>query len=251
VAMKTLGGFLFVKDGDTYDYCYRESIMNLLEFCDQVSVCVVESKDNTVDVVNDMALGDGRLVVTYVPLSDWDEQKGKEKLADFQNIAIQHLETDYQYLQQADEITHESCFDTIRQAMKTDLEAFLITRINLWGSPYTQLNVPQYRKPCSSEVIRLSKRGHPTYGDGESVNAQCVDWFLKSIRMYHMGFVRKKTVQPAKIREMQGNIFQCGVDSKLDGMEVFDSTKWFGPDDLIPITEPLPRVIQKWAMERM
>jgi hypothetical protein len=66
-----------------------------------------------------------------------------------------------------------------------------------------------------------------------------------------MGYVRKKDVHPSKIREMQGNIFQCGVDEKLNGMEVFDSTKWFGPEDLKPIDEPLPRLIQTWAMERM
>ena len=249
---KTLGGFLFVKDGDTYDYCYRESIKSLLEFCDQVSICVVESKDNTVDVVNNMAIADGRMIVTYVPLTDWDAQQGKFKLNYFQNVAMEHLETDYQYLQQADEITHESCYDTIRQAIKTDQEGFLITRINLWGDPFHQLDVPQYRKPCSTEVIRLSKRGHPTYGDGESINAQCVDWFLKSIRMFHFGFVRDRKIQPSKIREMQGNIFQCGVDEKLNGMEIFDGSKWFDPEkDLKPIDEPLPKIMAKWAMERM
>ena len=251
MVMKSIGGFLFIKDGDLYDYSYRESIKSLLEFCDQVSVCVVESKDNTVDVVNEMAASDGRMVVTYVPLSMWDEQVGKFKLAYFQNIAIEQLETDYQYLQQADEITHESCYDTIRQAMKTNQDGFLITRINLWGSPYTQLNVPQNRKPCSSEVMRLSKRGRPTYGDGESIDAQGVDWFLKSIRLYHFGFVRDKKIQPAKIREMQGNIFQCGIDEKLNGMEVFDSTKWFGSEDLKPIDEPLPKIMNQWAIDRM
>jgi hypothetical protein len=248
---KSLGGFLFIKDGDKYDYCYRESIKSLLEFCDQVSICVVESEDNTVDVVNEMAAVNDKLIVTYVPLTMWEGQKGKFKLAFFQNIAMERLETDYQYLQQADEITNESCYNTIRQAMKTDQEGFLITRINLWGDPFHQLDVPQYRKPCSTEVIRLTKRGCPTYGDGESCNAQAVDWFLKSIRMVHMGYVRKKEIHPSKIREMQGNIFQCGIDEKLNGMEVFDSTKWFGPEDLKPLDEPLPRLIQSWAMERM
>jgi hypothetical protein len=114
-----------------------------------------------------------------------------------------------------------------------------------------QLNVPQYRKPCSSEVIRLTKRGNPTYGDGESINAQCVDWFLHSIRIYHMGFVRDRKIHPLKIREMQGNIFGCGVDEKLNGMETFDSTKWFTEADLKPIDEPLPKIIQNWALARM
>lgn len=248
---KTIGGFLFVKDGDTYDYCYRESIQSLLEFCDQVSVCVVESKDNTVEIVNDMAAADGRMVVTYVPLSAWEEQKGKEKLAYFQNVAVSKLGTDYQYLQQADEITLETCYDAIRQAVKTNMDGFLITRVNLWGDPNHQLNVPHYRKPCSTEVIRLTKTGCQTYGDGESINSQAVDWFIKSIRMFHYGFVRKKEVHPLKIREMQGNIFQCGVDNKLDGMNVFDGSKWFDPiADLKPIDEPHPKIMQDWVLTR-
>lgn len=247
---RSLGGFLFIKDGDLYDYSYRESILSLLEFCDQVSVVVVESEDNTVEVVSDMALGDGRLVLTYIPLTLWNEKQGKEKLAYFQNIAASHLETDYQYLQQADEITHESCYNTIKQAMRTDQDGFLISRINLWKDPYHRLDVPHNRKPCSTEVIRLTKTGCPTYGDGESIDAQAQDWFCHSIRMYHMGYVRKREIHPNKIREMQGNIFQCGVDHKLDGMEVFDSTKWFTDEDLKPIDEPLPRIIQKWALER-
>jgi hypothetical protein len=66
-----------------------------------------------------------------------------------------------------------------------------------------------------------------------------------------MGFVRDRRIHPLKIKEMQGNIFQCGVDEKLNGMEVFDSTKWFSPEDLKPIDEPLPKIIQNWALARM
>jgi len=49
---------------------------------------------------------------------------------------------------------------------------------------------------------------------------------------------------------MQGNIFKCGVDSKLEGMDEFDSTKWFSGDDLIPIEGELPPLIRQWARER-
>lgn len=248
---RTLGGFLFVKDGTKYDYCFKESVESLLEFCDKVAVIYVESSDNTFDILKEIQLGNSRLVLGGVTKDAWEKHRGKEKLAIFQNYAIELLDTDYQYLQQADEITHESCYDTIRQAMKTDMEGFLISRINLWGDPMHQLNVPQYRKPCSTEVIRLTKRGHPTYGDGESINAQAVDWFVKSIFMVHYGFVRDRKIQPDKIREMQGNIFECGVDKKLDGMVEFDGTKWFGPEDLKPIDFTHPKIIQNWVDARM
>jgi len=35
---KTLGAFLFIKQGEEYDYPYKEVMRSLCEFCDQVNV---------------------------------------------------------------------------------------------------------------------------------------------------------------------------------------------------------------------
>lgn len=250
--MKKLGGFGFIRCGVMYDYCFRESIECMLEFCDKVSIVYVESGDGTLDVLEDIKSKTDKLLLTYIKEEDWLAQHGKYKLSYFQNIALSKLDTDYQFLLQSDEILHESCYGSIRQAMKSDQEGYMVSRINLWGNPTMQLNVPQNRKPCSTEVIRLSKTGFLTYDDGESINAQCVDWFLKDIRIFHMGFVRDRKIHPLKIKEMQGNIFECGVDEKLNGMIEFDPTKWFDPEkDLKPIDEPLPKIIKEWADARM
>jgi hypothetical protein len=249
---KTLGGFAFARNAIKYDYCAKEAIESMLEFCDMVSIAYVESEDETLNMLKSINTNGKKLVISQLDNEAWNNHRGKEKLAIFQNYAIEQLDTDYQFLCQMDEIVHESCYDTIRQAMKTDMEGFLISRINLWGDPMHQLNVPHYRKPCSTEVIRLTKRGHPTYGDGESINAQAVDWFVKSIFMVHYGFVRDRKIQPSKIREMQGNIFECGVDHKLDGMDVFDGSKWFDPEkDLKPIDFEHPKIMKDWILPRM
>jgi hypothetical protein len=248
---RSLGGYGFCRNAIKYDYCAKESVECMLEFCDKVSIVYVESEDDTLALLKEIQSRHSKLIITEYGNDEWEKHQGKTKLAIFQNFAIEKLDTDYQFLCQMDEIVHEACYDTIRQAMKTDQEGFLTSRINLWGDPFHRLDVMQHRKPCSTEVIRLTKTGCLTYGDGESADAQAVDWFVNSIRMYHMGFVRDRKIQPDKIREMQGNIFQCGVDEKLNGMEVFDGTKWFTEADLKPIDEPLPRIIQKWALERM
>lgn len=248
---KTIGGFAFCRNAIKFDYCAKEAIESMLEFCDEVSIVYVESEDETLGMLKEIQSRNDKLIITEYGNDEWNKHQGKTKLSIFQNFAIAKLNTDYQFLCQMDEVVHESCYDAIRQAIKTNMEGFLVSRINLWGDPDHQLNVPHYRKPCSTEVIRLTKKGYQTYDDGESINCQAVDWFIKSIRIYHYGFIRRKEVHPLKIREMQGNIFQCGVDNKLDGMDVFDGSKWFDPiADLKPIDEPHPKIMQDWVLTR-
>lgn len=250
---KTLGGCLFIRNGEKYDYCYKQSIQSLLEFCDKVVVCVVPTEDQTSENVCDFHYDNrDRLSVRIVNDYYWERMafQGKHRLSIFTNYAIEMLDTDYVFSLQGDEIVDPASYPFIRQAIQEGHEGYLVERVNLWGSPYTQLNVPQHRKPCSTEIVRLTKACYRAYDDAESIAAPCVDHYLGRIKIWHMGFVRKKEVHPDKIREMQGNIFKCGVDNKLEGMEVFDSTKWFGPEDLIPIQGELPPLIRQWAAER-
>ena len=250
---KSLGGSLFIRNGLKYDYPFVEAIQCLLEFCDKVVVCVVPDQDNTLEIVYDMWLRNQNTMIvrsvedTYWRLMDFQT---KHRLSIFTNYAIEMLDTDYVFNLQGDEIVDPGSYQYIRQAIQEGQEGYLCKRINLWGSPHTQLNVEHHRKPCSTEIVRLAKTCYRAYDDAESLAAPVVDKYLDKIKIWHMGFVRKREVHPAKIREMQGNIFRCGVDSKLEGMEVFDSTKWFTDADLIPIEGELPPLIQQWAKER-
>ena len=67
-----------------------------------------------------------------------------------------------------------------------------------------------------------------------------------------MGFVRKRSVMKDKIIHLQVNVFgMLDYDKKLDLCEEFNSRLWFDDIDLKPISEPLPVIIQKWALERL
>lgn len=246
---KTLGGFLFIRNGIEFDYNFKETIESLLEFCDQVSVVDAGSNDGTREVLFDMV--HPNLKINFFLKEHWDSIHGKEKLSYFQNKAADMLDTDYQFLCQADEIVDENSYDAIRRAMETDKEGFMCSRINLWGSPATVLNVPQNRMPCSPHVIRLTKKGYKCYDDGENLGCQASFSFINDIVIWHYGFVRRKEVMKDKIINMQRNVFEMGHDPKLDGMEIFDSTKWFDGDDLAPVTRPHPRIMQKWILDRM
>lgn len=251
---KSLGGSLFIRNGEKYDYCYKEAIQCLLEFCDKVVVCVVptDADDRTIWEVLNMADGNQKLNVRIVEDRYWQamEFQNKHRLSIFTNYAIEMLDTDYVFNLQGDEVVCPSSYEYIRKAINEGSEGYLCSRINLWGSPKTQLNVPHERKPCSTEIVRLTKTCYRAYDDAESIAAPVDSKYLEQIKIWHMGFVRSRKVHPAKIREMQGSIFKCGIDAKLDGMEVFDSTKWFSGDDLIPIEGELPPLIRRWAKER-
>lgn len=254
---KTLGGSLFIRNGEKYDYCYKEALQCLLEFCDKVVVCVVPTDDDRgipgiVQAAADVK-GLDRVYIRVMQDIDWIrlDFQGKHRLSIFTNYAIEMLDTDYVFNLQGDEIVDPSSYEWIRKAVNEGSEGYLCSRINLWGSPYTQLNVEHSRKPCSTEIVRLTKTCYRAYDDAESIAAPVDSRYLDEIKIWHMGFVRKREIHPAKIREMQGNVFKCGVDPKLEGMDVFDSTKWFGPEDLIPIRGELPPLIKNWAAERV
>lgn len=245
----TLGGVLFVYNAWKHDYNILESIACLKELCDEVVVLDAGSDDGTAEIVR--ACEDDKTLCVCLEPEAWLSQTGRDKLSFFQNIAKSFLGTDYYFLLQADEIIHEDCFPAIREAIKSGSPAFYCSRINLWGSAGTYINVPHDRQPCGTKIIRLAKLKYKSVDDGEGIDAPASQEFIDKIRIYHYGFVRKKEVMKSKIIHMQEDVFNLGHhDPKLDGGEVFDSTLWFSGDDLSPITEPHSKFIKHWIKNR-
>lgn len=250
MALKKLAGVMFTYNCLSQDYCFEEAIKSLQEFCDHVFVVDAGSIDGTRERLLCMA---GNVTFTYLSHDKWHQFHGKEKLSHFTNIAIrQAREADYEYVfsLQADEIVHESSYWAIRSAVDAGYEAYLVGRANLWGSPYTYLSVPENRQPCSTHVIRLAKSKYEAYDDAESIAAPAISDYTDAIRIYHMGFVRKREVMVSKIRHMQADVFQVTPDAKLEGMDVFNPWAWFGKTDVQLIDERLPHLIQDWAKAR-
>jgi hypothetical protein len=250
--MSKLCGTLFVFCGNKFDYCYKEAIKCLLEFCDHVIVAA-GGDDNTYEDILPMVCEN--LALIKITQEQWDEQHGREKLNHFTNICIREAERlgfQWNFNLQADEIVHEKSYLEIRKAIQNDREGFMCRRINLWKSPYLKLDVPQERKPCSTSIIRLCKSQYRSVDDAENIAVPLVELYYEAgIKIYHMGFVRKREVMKGKIINMQVGVFEMAdYDNKLKDTEVFNPDLWFGEDDLKPIDEPLPKLIQQWAKER-
>lgn len=245
---RTIGGTVFCYNAIIQDYCLTEAVACLKECCDKVVVLDAGSIDGTTDLIK--SFEDEKTKVVLISNEEWLEQQGKTKLAYFTNKAAAELDTDYQFNLQADEILHEDSYPALRKAIRTNQEAFLVKRINLWASPYLMLDVPQNRKPCSTEIVRLAKIQYQSYDDAESLAAPGINSFLNDIRIYHMGFVRDRKKMVEKTINMQRNIFQVDPDVRVAGFDEFDPWKFFQQSDLKPIEEPLPKLIQQWAADR-
>lgn len=260
--MVTLGGSTFAWNAIKQDYNVIETLECLYELCDEVAI-VAGGTDGTTELVREWfnksynRPDKGATVLHLYELGEkeWKQQQGREKLSYFSNIAIEHLQTDWNFYLQADEIIHEDCFPTIREAIKYDVDAYFCRRLNLWKTPYLMLNVPQERKPCSTEVIRLARTKYRCVDDAESlgVNGEVyVAGDMDAIQIFHMGFVRDPVKHLEKIRHMQTEVFLWGdYDEKAKNCTELQPDRWFDPEkDLIPIPRPLPKFIQAWADER-
>ena len=256
--MKQLAGAMFVRNGIKYDYCFREAIHSLLNFCDEVFVVDAGSTDGTLQALH--SIRHPNLKVISLSEKEWNKQsgRGKEKLCYFSNLAIDYAElNDYEYVFycQADEVVHENSYWRIRELCNFGKDGYVISRINLWGSPYYQLDVENERLPCSRFVLRLSKSQFRTDGDAESIAVPYDNVYMaESVKMYHMGFVRDRKVMIHKTIEMQENVFELGThDEKIDiSGKYFKPELWFDlKKDIKLIDEPLPATVKEWAKKRV
>jgi hypothetical protein len=247
---KQLAGVCFVRHATLLDYCIEASINSMKAFCDHVFVTYIESdEDNTLEVLKGMV--DEKLTILTCTNEQWQEQKGKTKLAFFQNVSIEYAEKqgyEYVLLCQADECISEDSIPYIKQAIALGEEAYFVSRYNMWGSTTTMLNVRQNRKPCSTVCNRLTKSSFRSVDDGESIatNTASLD-FINLIQIFHVGFIRNPTKHIAKIKEIQQNIFGMSYDSRADLKPEFDWKDWgFTYQDLISIPKPLPKYLDNW-----
>jgi len=255
--MNTVCGVQMVRNGIKYDYCFEESIQSMLECCNHVVVAYVDSEDDTLSVLKKMVDNNpNKMTVMMLTEADWNFYQDKNRLSYITNAAIQMADKmgfTYVLSVQSDEVIHEDSYDAIRKAVAEGRhEAYICTRINLWKTPYLELNVPEERLPCSKFVARLAKACYRAYDDAESLFAPVSFDYVDHIVMYHMGFVRKKEVMKAKIINMQCGVFgMADYDPKLNECEVFNPDLWFDEArDLKPIEGELPSVIKEWAYDR-
>jgi hypothetical protein len=257
----TLGGSLVVADGLKYDYCFREAIASLAGLCDEIAVTFF----NQEDLRAVPSYFPGLVISNLVEYSEWNSHGSQERISYWQNETSKLLSTDWYFSLQADEVIHEDSFPAVRAAILThqdcsggafgvgsspQADGYMCTRLNLWGDCDHYLSLePESRMPVGQNIVRLARRGVPSYGDGQSLAPTCVSHcYTDQILIYHMGFVRDPRVYPLKAHRM-GEIYGWGDDPRIG--EVFDPWNFgFKPEDCKPIPKSLPRYVRAWAEAR-
>lgn len=258
--MTKLAGVTFAWNAIKQDYHIIETLNCLYELCDEISIAV-GGDDGTMELVYKWVKehSDRPVHIYQIGELEWREQVGREKLSYFSNKAIESISSPWFIYIQADEILHEDCFETVRKAINEagdhpEIDAIFCRRLNLWKDPLHMLNVPQYRKPVSNEVVRLARTHLRCYDDAEQIGCSnpVVYGDIDDIQIFHMGFVRDKVKHLEKIRHMQTEVFLWGdFDVKAKDCTEFQPDRWFDPEkDLVPIPRSLPKFIQAWCEER-
>lgn len=197
-----VAGFTFIRNAVRYDYPVVESITSLLPLVDELVVCVGDSADNTLELIE--SIGSSKIKIIH---SVWDDslREGGKILAIETNKALAAVahDADWCFYLQGDEVLHEEDYESIRNAMscyKDDakVEGLLFNYRHFYGS-YQYLG--NSRKWYRHEIrIVRNNIGVHSYKDAQGfriknrmLNVKLVDAFI-----YHYGWVKNPNQQTEK-----------------------------------------------------
>jgi glycosyltransferase involved in cell wall biosynthesis len=197
-----VAGFTFIRNAVRYDYPVIESITSLLPLVDELVVCVGDSADNTLELIE--SIGSSKIKIIH---SVWDDslREGGKILAIETNKALAAVahDADWCFYLQGDEVLHEEDYEAIRNGMaryKDDVkvEGLLFNYRHFYGS-YQYLG--NSRKWYRHEIrIVRNNIGVHSYKDAQGfriknrmLNVKSVDAFI-----YHYGWVKNPNQQTEK-----------------------------------------------------
>lgn len=197
-----VAGFTFIRNAVRYDYPVVESITSLLPLVDELVVCVGDSDDNTLELIEN--IGSSKIKIIH---SVWDDslREGGKILAVETNKALAAVahDADWCFYLQGDEVLHEEDTEAIRNALsryKDDLkvEGLLFNYRHFYGS-YNYIG--NSRKWYRHE-IRIVRNNIGVYSykdaqgfriDNRKLNVKSIDAFI-----YHYGWVKNPHHQTEK-----------------------------------------------------
>lgn len=253
--MSTLGGAVCIRNGDIYDFCWRESVNSLLPVCDEVCICVgTGNEDNTEQEAREWAAREPKINLCMYP---WPEPKGD---ADFWvkwlNYAREHLKSEWHFQLDADEVLHEKSYAELRRFVEAPSKgrSGSVTRLNFYRD--AKHLIPNGH--CLGKyVIRVAPTRMWIASDGYHPNATEVTANVTptEIEIYHYGFIRKHEAYFVKERKLQGYFFD-NYDPRLEKAEV-NGKDWAntpGLSDWENMLDPWegthPAVMLPWLRER-
>jgi glycosyltransferase involved in cell wall biosynthesis len=197
-----VSGFTFIRNAVRYDYPVVESITSLLPLVDELVVCVGDSADNTLELIE--SIGSSKIKIIHTV---WDDslREGGKILAIETNKALAAVahDADWCFYLQGDEVLHEEDYEVIRNGMArykddTKVEGLLFNYRHFYGS-YQYLG--NSRKWYRHEIrIVRNNIGVYSFRDAQGFRIKNRILKVKSVDafIYHYGWVKNPNQQTEK-----------------------------------------------------
>ncbi|MBY0479223.1 MAG: glycosyltransferase family 2 protein [Chitinophagaceae bacterium] len=200
-----LSGFTFVRNAVKYDYPIVESIKSLLPLVDEYIVCVGNSEDSTLALIESIASPKIKIVHSV-----WDDslREGGKVLAVETDKAKAAVSTDSDWLfyLQGDEVVHEKDLPLIKEAMEkylndSKVDGLLFKYIHFYGS-YQYVGDSRRWYKNEIRVIRNNPEIH-SWKDAQGFrkNEQKLRVKLIDAYIYHYGWVKTPQQQNEKQKD--------------------------------------------------
>jgi glycosyltransferase involved in cell wall biosynthesis len=251
--VSTLGGNVVIRNGNEFDFCWREAVQSLLPVCDTVTICDGESSDGTQQQVREWASREPKIKLCVYP---WPHPKGDpDFFVKWINYAREHVKADFQFQLDADEVLYEKSYDAVRRfVQKGGRRSAIVTRWNFWRDH--RHTIPE--GVClGKHVIRIAPQNVWLASDGSHpMGAEAVAMAVKtSIEIFHYGFLRKREEFFKKERLLHGMFFNS-YDPRLEKAEK-ETGNWMAMPGLCGWENNLsdyggehPEVAKAWLNER-
>lgn len=261
--MVTLGGNVVIRDGDKYDFPWRECVKSLLPVCDVVSICDGQSTDGTQEAIREWLKIEPKLSLCVYDWPNPHNDNG-EFFLQWCNYNRDHLHTDYQFQMDADEILSEKSYPEVlrlKQTLRPMEASIVVKRWNFYRDAHHV--VPKGQCLCA-DVIRIAPQPLWLASDGYDARGLKAASLKRpsTIEIFHYNWLRKREAYFAKERALQ-MAWVGSYDPRLEKAEKHDGNwmtmvgvnapggvgdgweknpdKWSGQH---------PVIMQKWLRER-
>lgn len=220
-------GITFVRNARKYDYPVVEAIQSILPVCDKFIVCLGNSEDDTLSLIQSIDSDK----IQILP-SIWDDslRKNGAVLAVETNKALDAVppEFDWVFYIQGDEVVHEKYLGTIKENMlkyKDDkqVEGLLFKYVHFYGS-YNYIGNSRRWYRNEIRIVRNDKQIR-SYKDAQGFRKNDGKLKVKPIDAYifHYGWVKHPKIMQSKAKSF-GNFWHSDewMEKHVQNVESYD-----------------------------